>query len=189
MGDEPTVTSRAIFTGRVITLRVDEVRLPDGRLAYREIVEHPGAAAVVAVTDDDHLILVRQYRKAVEATLLEIPAGTREPGETPLHCAQRELAEETGYAAREMQPLVTFVPSPGILSEEIAIFLARGLTPVPRTVAAEEADLRVVRIPRDRIPALIHAGEIRDAKSLIGLMLFLWGGRGDGPPGHARPAE
>jgi ADP-ribose pyrophosphatase len=181
---EPTVTSRRIYRGRVVTLRVDEVHLPSGRLGHREIVEHPGAAAVVAVTDDDHVILVRQYRKAVEATLLEIPAGTLEPGETPLGCAHRELAEEAGYEAREMRPLVAFVPSPGVLTEEITIFLARGLVPVPQAVEPEEEGLGVVRVPLDQTPAMIRRGEIRDAKSLIGLMLLVWGDARRDPAGH-----
>ena len=188
MSAEPTVTSRTIFRGRAVTLRVDEVRLPSGRLGHWEIIEHPGAAAVVAVTDDDHVILVRQHRKAVEGVLLEIPAGTLEPGETPLRCAHRELAEETGFQAREMRPLVTFVPSPGILTEEITIFLARGLAPVPRAIEPEEEGLGVVRVPLDQIPAMIRGGEIRDAKSLIGLMLLVWGDALRDPAGH-EPAQ
>jgi ADP-ribose pyrophosphatase len=188
VSEEPTVTSRTIFRGRAVTLRVDEVRLASGRFGHREIVEHPGAAAVVAVADDDHLILVRQHRKAVERVLLEIPAGTLEPGESPLDCAHRELAEETGLRAREMRRLVAFVPSPGILTEEITIFLARGLVPVPRAIEPEEEGLAVVRVPLDQIPAMIRSGEIRDAKSLIGLMLLVWGDASRDPDGH-EPAQ
>ncbi len=168
---EPTIASRLIYRGRVAALRVDQVRLPSGRIGHREIIEHPGAAAVVAVTDDDQVVLVRQYRKAVERTLLEIPAGTLDPGESPLQCAHRELAEETGLRASSMTPLVAFIPSPGILTETIAIFLARGLSPVTGTLDLEEEGLHLVRVPRAQIPALIDAGEIRDAKSLIGLLL------------------
>lgn len=188
MTGEPSITSRTIFRGRAFAVRVDEVRLPSGRLASREIIEHPGAAAVVAVTDDDCLILVRQHRKAIEDVLLEIPAGTLEPGETPLGCARRELAEEAGFQAQEMRPLVAFVPSPGILTEEITIFLARGLVPVARATEPEEEDLSVVRVPLARIPAMVRGGEIRDAKSLIGLLLLLWGRALDTTDGD-EPAE
>ena len=168
---EPTVASRLIYRGAVAAVRVDDVRLPSGRIARREIVEHPGAAAVVAVTDDDEVVLVRQYRKAIEATLLEIPAGGLDLGEDPLRCAHRELAEEAGLQAASMTPLVTYFPSPGILTESIVIFLARGLSPKAGQADAEEETLRVERVPVARIPALIDAGEIRDGKSLVGLLV------------------
>jgi ADP-ribose pyrophosphatase len=171
---EPTVASRTVYRGRVATLRVDEVRMPSGRIEWREIVEHPGAAAIVAVSDEDEVVLVRQHRKAIESVLLEIPAGTLDPGETALACAHRELAEETGLAANVMMPLLTFVPSPGLLTEEITIFLARGLRPAVQHVQAEEEGLEVVRVPLDQIPALVSRGEVRDSKTLIGLMLLTW---------------
>jgi ADP-ribose pyrophosphatase len=174
MSAEPTLASRTVFRGRIATLRIDEVRMPGGGIGYREIVEHPGAAAIVAVTDADEVILVRQHRKAVERHLLEIPAGTLDPGETARACAHRELAEETGLRADVMTPLLTFVPSPGLLTEEIAIFLARGLRPTTQALQAEEEGLGVVRMPLHEIPALIKSGEICDSKSLIGLMLLSW---------------
>lgn len=184
-----TVASRVIYRGRVATLRVDDVRLPSGRTARREIVEHPGAAAVVALTDAGEVVLVRQYRHAAGGVLLEIPAGTLEPGEAAVDCAHRELAEEAGLRAEGMTPLVTFLPSPGILTEAITIYQARGLSPVAAgseagpdagpdaastaAPAAEEEGLHAVRVPLHDIPGLIAAGEIRDAKSLIGLLLLL----------------
>jgi ADP-ribose pyrophosphatase len=168
---EPTIASRVIYRGRIATLRVDQVRLPGGRIGHREIVEHPGAAAIVAVTDDDQVVLVRQYRKTVERTLLEIPAGTLEPGESALQCAHRELAEETGLRAESVTPLLTMVPSPGILTESITIFLARGLHPTSGSLDAEEEGLRSLRVPLAQIRALIDAGEIIDAKSLVGLLV------------------
>lgn len=173
MSDEPTVASRLVFRGRVATVRIDDVRLPSGRIGRREIVEHPGAAAIVALADDDEVVLVRQYRKTVESTLLEIPAGKLEPGESPLACAQRELAEETGLRAEVMTPLVTLLPSPGILTEAITIFLARGLSPHAAPAPLDEEGLRVERVPLARILGLIQAGEIRDGKSLVGLLLAL----------------
>lgn len=172
-----SVASRTVYRGRLVSLRVDDVLLPGGRVAQREIVEHPGAAAIVTVTDQDEVVLVRQYRKAVGRELLEIPAGTLEAGETPLDCARRELVEETGMAAGSLAPLVTFFPSPGVLTEEITVYLAEGLRPAAGGARpeSEEEGLRVVRVPRSRIPGLIESGEIRDAKTMIGLLLLLRG--------------
>ncbi len=175
MSDEPTLSSRLIFRGAVATVRIDDVLLPSGRIGHREIVEHPGAAAIVPLTDAGEVVLVRQYRKTVESTLLEIPAGKLEPGEDPLACAQRELAEETGLRATVMTPILTFVPSPGILTEAITIFLARGLVPHRLSAPIEEEGLQVERVPLERVRGLIEAGEIRDGKSLVGLLLVLSG--------------
>jgi ADP-ribose pyrophosphatase len=160
-----------VYRGRVVALRIDDVQMPSGKTVTREVIEHPGAAAVVALTDDGHVVMVRQYRKAVEATLLEIPAGTLEPGESPMNCARRELSEEAGLRAESFTPLVTFFPSPGILTEAIVIFVARGLSPQPGALDDGEEGLRAERIPLNRVPAMIQAGEVRDSKSLIGLLL------------------
>lgn len=175
MSQEPTLSSRLVFRGAVATVRIDDVRLPSGRIGRREIIEHPGAAAIVPLTDAGEVVLVRQYRKTVENMLLEIPAGKLEPGEDPLTCAQRELAEETGLRATVMTPMLTFAPSPGILTEAITIFLARGLVPHRLSGPPEEEGLRVERVPLARLRALIEAGEIRDGKSLVGLLLLLSG--------------
>lgn len=173
MSGEPTLSSRLVFRGRVVTVRIDEVRLPGGGIAHREIVEHPGVAAIVALTDAGEVVLVRQYRKTVESALLEIPAGKLDPGESPMACAQRELAEETGLQATTMTPLVTLIPSPGILTEAITIFLARGLEPHRVSAPLDEEGLSVERVSLGDVPGLIEAGEIRDAKSLVGLLLAL----------------
>lgn len=170
---EPTVASRLVFRGRVVAVRVDDVRLPSGRIVAREVVEHPGAAAIVPVTGDGHVLMVRQYRKAVEAALLEIPAGTLEPGESAEQCARRELAEETGMRAGRLQALATYFPSPGVLTEAITLFLAEDLRPHRVPGDPGEESLRVERVPVDRIMTLIDAGEIRDGKSLVGLLLAL----------------
>jgi len=168
---EPTVASRLVFRGRVVAVRVDDVRLPSGRVVVREVVEHPGATAVVPLTGDGHVLMVRQYRKAVEAFLLEIPAGTRERGESPEQCAQRELAEETGMRAGRLRPLATYFPSPGVLTEAITVFLAEDLRPHALPGDPGEEGLEVERVPLDRVPALIASGAIRDGKSLVGLLL------------------
>ena len=171
MSGQPTIASRQVYRGRVMALRVDDVRLPSGRIVTREVVEHPGAAAIVALTGDAQVVMVRQYRKAAESVLLEIPAGTLEPGESPLACAHRELAEEAGLRAGSMTHLVTFCPSPGILTEIITIFVARDLSPQTGALDDGEEGLRAERVPLDRIPTLIETGAICDSKSLIGLFL------------------
>ncbi len=161
------VASHRVYDGRRVSVRLDDVALPGGRVAVYEVVEHPGAAAVVALTPDRHVLLVRQFRQPVGRELLELPAGTLEPGESPLECARRELAEEAGQAAGRWEPLISFYPSPGVLSEELHVFLAEDL----RVSAAEreEEDLRVESLPLEDAHRRIAAGEIRDAKSIIGI--------------------
>lgn len=163
------ITSRRGYDGRRISVRLDEVAFPSGRHALLEVVEHPGAAAMVALTDDRRVLLVRQFRQAVAAELLEVPAGTLEPGETPLACARRELAEEVGRAAARWDRLISFYPSPGVLSEELHVFLAEGLR--PEAAAGEEDDLRVESLPLEEAYRRIETGEIRDAKTIIGITM------------------
>ncbi|HLW58954.1 MAG TPA: NUDIX hydrolase [bacterium] len=163
------VRRRRVFEGRRVTVRLDEVEFPGGQRVEYEIVEHPGAVAMVALTADRHVVLVRQYRAAVEADLLEIPAGTMEPGETPERCAERELAEEVGRAAGRWECLSAFYPSPGILSEVLHVFLAQDLRPA--AADREEVDLRVETVALDEARRRIDSGEIRDAKSVIGIAL------------------
>lgn len=124
---------------------------------------------MVALTDDRRVLLVRQFRQAVAAELLEVPAGTLEPGETPLACARRELAEEVGRAAARWDRLISFYPSPGVLSEELHVFLAEGLR--PEAAAGEEDDLRVESLPLEEAYRRIETGEIRDAKTIIGITM------------------
>ncbi len=166
---EQRLQSTPIYAGRVVSLRVDEVRLPSGRTATREIVEHRGAVAIVPLTADGAVLFVRQFRSAVGAELLEVPAGSIEPGETVEACLQRELAEEIGMRAERLEPLAHFFPSPGFLTEQVHVYLARDLTPY--RLPAEEEDLAVVRLPLREARALVARGEIRDAKSIIGILL------------------
>lgn len=168
MTAERFLSSQRIYQGQVVSLRVDEVALPSGRRATREIVEHRGAVAVVPVIDGD-VLLVRQYRAAVGRALLEIPAGTMEPNETVEACLQRELAEEVGMRAGHVDQLVTFYPSPGFLTEVVHVFVAADLT--PHRLAAEEEDLSIVRVPLTQAQEMARTGEIRDAKSILGLLL------------------
>lgn len=166
---ERPLRSRRIYDGRVISLRVDEVVLPSGRSASREIVEHRGAVAVVPITAQGGVMLVRQYRTATGGTLLEIPAGTLEVGEDPEGALQRELAEEVGMRAGRVERLASFYPSPGFLTEVVHVYLAADLS--PHRLEGEEEDLEVVEMPLREAAALVRRGEIKDAKSIIGLLL------------------
>lgn len=162
------VGSRRAFEGRVISVRLDEVEMPSGRRVVYEIVEHRGAVVMVPVTADGRVLMVRQFRQAVGRELLELPAGTIEKGESPDACARRELAEEVGQAAGRWERLRSFFPSPGVLTEEMHIFLARDLRPM--AAAREEEDLRVEAMPLGEARRRVDSGEIRDAKSIIGIL-------------------
>lgn len=165
--------SRRVFDGAVVSVRVDEVNAGRGASA-REVVEHRGAVAAVPLLPDGSVLLVRQYRHAIGAALLEIPAGTLEPGEDAGAALQRELSEEIGMRAGEVRHLVSFLPSPGFLTEAVHVFLARDLSPHP--LPAEEEDIEVVRLPLTEAQAMVLRGEIRDAKSIIALLWLREGG-------------
>lgn len=122
---EVTVNTNKIFEGKIINLRVDEVKLPNGKVTTREIVEHPGGVSIVAVNEEGKILLVKQYRKPAEESLLEIPAGKLEKGEDPLICAKRELLEETGYEASFIKHLITFYTTPGFSNEKCTCILQK----------------------------------------------------------------
>ena len=170
MNEEVCVARTRVSAGRSLGLRVDEGLLPNGRQTTREVLEHPGAVAIVPVKGDGRVVLVRQYRYAVGEALLEIPAGTLGPGEDPLDAARRELQEETGYKAKRFDLLVGFYPSPGVSTEYLWVYLARELT--SSEACAEEDELIEIETRHlDETPALIACQEIQDSKSIIGLML------------------
>ncbi len=147
------------------------VRRPDGRSASCQYVVHPGSVAILPLVDDDHLCLIRSRRLTVGQTLVEVPAGTREPGENPLETARRELEEETGYRADVWEELTEFYASPGILSERMHIYVARGLTPgEPRREANEEIDNLV--LSWDEALAMLDRGEIVDGKTIVALLTY-----------------
>lgn len=167
---ERTIAREIKYAGKIITVRVDKVELPDGRTASREVVEHPGAAAVLAVNKAKEAYFVRQFRKAVEKELLEIPAGKLEAGEEPHICAARELAEEVGMAAGDLRLLATFYSSPGFTAEKLYVYLATGLHPVSPS-AEDDEFLEPVRLPLAEAVRMARTGEIEDAKTLIALLL------------------
>ncbi len=169
MKEEKTIESKQIYKGKVIQLRVDTVSLPDGRTKMREIVVHPGAAAIVPLMNEgEEVLLVEQYRKAVSSPTLEIPAGTLEEGESPEECAKRELIEETGFQALKSDKLIEYYPSPGFSSEIIHIFKASGL----KKVSDAEAELSITFVPLDELLAMIKRGEIKDSKTVIGVLMI-----------------
>ena len=165
---ERTVSSRRAYAGRLLSMRVDEVELESGRRAVREVVEHPGAVAILAF-DGERLAMVRQWRQAAGAELVEIPAGTREPGEAPLVTAQRELAEECGLAAADWEEGPSFYTAPGFSTELLTLFLATGLRAV-EIEAPEDEVLERSWLPLGEAVAAIDAGTIRDSKSLVGIL-------------------
>lgn len=167
---ELTLASETLFEGRLLQLRRDTVRLPNGRESVREVVVHPGAVAVVPVLDDGRVLLVRQFRYAAGKPLLEIPAGTLRPGEDPPECAQRELREETGYTARRLEPVASFYLAPGYSTELLHLFWATGLTPAEGERDEDEI-LEIVPMNLHEAVAAIDRGEIQDAKSVAGLLL------------------
>jgi len=168
---EETISSERGFDGKLVHVRVDRVRMPSGRESVREVVEHPGAVSILALTERDEIILIRQWRHAVEAEMLEMPAGTREPGEDEMVTARRELREETGYDAGEIEEIARYYSSSGFCTERITMFHATGCTPVAHEDNPDERT-DVVLVPRADIPRLLAEAEqeIRDAKFLIGLL-------------------
>ena len=160
--------TRNIYTGKVITLNVDTVPLPNGVTIDLETIRHPGASAVVPVKDDGTVVLIRQFRHAAGGFIYEIPAGKLTPGEDPLHCASRELEEEVGYRASSFQLLSSIFTAPGFADEVIHVYKATGLTKGQQHLDRDEV-LEIVEMSLDQAIAQIQAGTIRDAKTIVGL--------------------
>lgn len=170
---EKTLSSQQIYDGRILKLRLDTVKLPSGRVTKREIVEHDDSIAIVAIDGDDNVLLVKQFRKAVEKEVLEIPAGGIEPGEEPVAAVKRELREETGFLPQRVERIGGFYTSPGYSSEFLHLFVASDLTPA-KLQAEDTESIKVERVPISRILELIRTGAINDAKSVAGLLMLLF---------------
>lgn len=167
--NEKTISSRKIYEGKIIQVRLDKVLLPDGSESYREVVEHGGAVAVVPL-ENEQVYFVRQFRKPAEKILLEIPAGRLEPGEDPEECARRELAEEIGFWPRRLQQLAFFYPSPGFTNEVLYLYLAQELE--ERQAAKDAGEfLEVVKMSFTEALKKTSNGEIIDGKTMIGLLM------------------
>lgn len=167
---EETIDSRIAFDGRLIKLRVDTVRLPSGRQTTREVVVHRGAVAAVPVLDGDRIVMVRQYRQAAGEVLLELPAGTIEPDEEPVHCVSRELEEEIGYKAGKLTPLFDSYLAPGYSSEMLHMFLAEDLKKIEARPEDDEF-IEIVEVRVEDAFELISSGGIKDAKTISGIIM------------------
>lgn len=166
-----TLSSEVVFKGGLLEVLVDEVQLPDGSTTEREIVRHPGAVGVVAL-DEGKVLLVRQHRHAIEEDLLEVPAGKLDSGEDPEECGRRELLEETGYEAADLEHLTTFLTSPGFSDERCHLYLGRSL--VRRSDPPDNDDgepISIEWLEFGEAIRLVEAGEVTDSKTIIGLLL------------------
>ena len=166
------LSEEIVYDGKLIKVVKEMVRLPDGRERPREIVKHPGAVALVPVDKEGNLLLVRQYRRAAGKVLLEIPAGTREPGEDAEKCAQRELREEIGYNAGKIEHMGGFYSAPGFCTEYLECYLLTDLTE-GRDDADDDEDIEVVSLSAEKALEAIRSGEICDAKSIAGILMWM----------------
>jgi len=169
MLEEKTISSDRIYTGKVISLKVDTVEVENQGYQKREIVEHCGAVGIVAINDNNEVVLIKQFRKAIEKVIWEIPAGKLEVGENPKECAIRELKEETGYEAENLKLIHKFFTSAGFSNQKIYIYLATGLTAGERSL--DDESLEVYKIDLEDAYNMVIKNEIEDAKTLIGILL------------------
>lgn len=167
---ETLIDSKQVFQGSIITVKQERVVLVNGKEAGRDVVVHPGAVAVVAVTPENKIVLVRQYRHPVGEALLEIPAGKLDKGEDPEHCARRELEEETGYLAGRLKQLTAIYTTPGFCNEKITIFLATELAKTAQHLDDDEF-LNREYCTFQEAQQMIADGRIHDAKSIVGLLM------------------
>ena len=172
MAEEKKLSSQPVYEGRSVSMRVDTVQLPGGRQTTREVVEHRGCVAIIAVDADNNVLLVSQFRHPVEKELLEIPAGGIDTGEEPVAAVRREMQEETGYLPGKVERLGGFYSAPGYCTEFLHLYLATDLVP-SRLVAEDTESISLMRVPMAEITGLITSGTICDAKSIAGLLAFL----------------
>ena len=169
---ETKISSENIYDGTLLHVKKDKVELPNGDISYREWIKHPGASAVIPVTDNNEIILVRQYRYPIQALTMEIPAGKLDvAGEDPLECAKRELEEETGYSAQEYQFLTKLATTVGFSDEFIYIYAARGLK-AGQQHTDEDEFINVVTVPLAKAVEMVHSGEILDGKSVVAILML-----------------
>jgi ADP-ribose pyrophosphatase len=169
---EKTINSKLLHAGKHFSFRSDEVQLPSGKTVTRDVVDHPGAVAILPILDDGRILLVKQYRYATRKELLEIPAGTLEPGEAPDTCARRELREETGYTAGSMRRILSLYVAPGYSNEIIHIYFASQLRQGEK-VMEEDEDIITEAYGLDDLLDMIERNTIEDAKTVAGVLSYL----------------
>ncbi|MCL2706745.1 MAG: NUDIX hydrolase [Dehalococcoidia bacterium] len=172
MSEYRILSGNKLYTGHNISLRIDKVQLSSGQLTEREVIEHRGAVAIVALGADGRILLEKQFRHAVNKELLEIPAGGIDHGETPEDAAKRELQEETGYYPKKLIRLCGFYSAPGFTNEYLHLFLAYELVP-SRLIADDTEEIEIIWTPLHDAAEMIRKGEIEDAKSIVGLLYYL----------------
>ena len=169
--EEKTISSKSIYEGKIISLCVEDVKLPDGNLAKRELIKHPGAVAVIPITADGKIVLVKQFRKALNRTLIEIPAGRIEVDEEPQVTAQRELEEETGYGTSKITYIQSFATSPGFADEVIHLYVAEELFDIENPAEGDEDEfIELVEVTVEEAEKLVVSGEIYDAKTAFAIL-------------------
>lgn len=166
---EKTINVTSIYKGKVVDVRIEDVLLPNGKPAKREIIAHPGGVCVIAIKEDRKVLVVKQYRIAFRKVLLEVPAGKLEYGENPLECGIRELEEETGYTAKNVVHLGEYYPTPGYCEEKINIYMATDLTKTQQNLDEGEF-LDIDEIPLDDLYNMVMDNEIHDAKTSIAIL-------------------
>ncbi|GAA0599452.1 NUDIX hydrolase [Virgibacillus siamensis] len=164
--EEKTIRTEHIYDGKVVKLEVDDVTLPDGQTAKRELLKHPGAVAVIPITKDKKIVFVEQYRKPLEKSLVEIPAGKLEPGERPEITAVRELEEETGYTTSDLKLITSFYTSPGFADEIMYIYMTEDLKPLKDAVAGDDDEfVELLELTLDEAKQYAREQRIHDAKT------------------------
>lgn len=170
---ETQISSEPIFNGTFVTIARDTVRLPNGNEGKRIVIRHPGAACVLALTPENQVIFVRQWRYATGQALLELPAGKLDFGEDPAICAQRELAEETPYAAERVELMCTFYTAPGFCDEKMYLYRAINVSKTSMLKPDQDEFVETVLLTRDEVKNALKNNEIQDAKTVIGLQYWL----------------
>lgn len=162
-----------LYHGKIVNLVVDHVKYNSGNEAAREIIEHPGGSVVLAVFDNNDILLVKQYRYPIGGDVVELPAGKLDANEDPQRCAERELREETGYTAHRWRKLTTIMTTPGFCNEQLHIYMAQELSLSPHGQALEEGEqtIKLLRVPLNEAVAMIERGEIADGKSIVGILM------------------
>jgi ADP-ribose pyrophosphatase len=169
--EEKTLKREKLYSGKVVDLFLDEVELPNGKKGKREIIKHPGAVAVIALTHDQKIVMVQQYRKALERTIVEIPAGKLEKNEDPKEAALRELEEETGYTADSLQKVTSFYTSPGFADELIHLYIAENIKPLEEKKELDEDEfVNVMLVSLEEAKKLTESQEIYDAKTAYAVL-------------------